>query len=128
MEGGDWSTRELTARSIACSSTISDVITFHSYDQPDAARGAHPAAEGYNRPIDLHGVHGARQRQHLQAVAADRKKHKVGAINWGLVQGKTQTHLPWDSWQRPYVDREPAGVVPRSLPQRRHAVRRKETL
>ena len=22
--------------------------------------------------------------------------------------GKTQTHLPWDSWQRPYVDRDPA--------------------
>jgi hypothetical protein len=29
-------------------------------------------------------------------------------INWGLVQGKTQTHLPWDSWERPYVDREPS--------------------
>ena len=29
-------------------------------------------------------------------------------INWGLVQGSTQTHLPWDSWQRPYTDREPS--------------------
>ena len=36
------------------------------------------------------------------------KQHNVGAINWGLVQGKAQTHLPWDSWRRPYVDREPA--------------------
>ena len=36
------------------------------------------------------------------------KRHNVGAINWGLVQGKAQTHLPWDSWRRPYVDREPA--------------------
>jgi hypothetical protein len=35
------------------------------------------------------------------------KVHKVGMINWGFAQGKTQTHLPWDSWQRPYVDREP---------------------
>ena len=25
----------------------------------------------------------------------------------GLVMGKTQTHLPWDSWQKPYTDREP---------------------
>ncbi len=31
-----------------------------------------------------------------------------GLINWGLVQGKTQTHLPWDSWEHPYVDREPS--------------------
>jgi len=31
------------------------------------------------------------------------KKYNVGAVNWGLVAGKTQTYLPWDSWQRPYV-------------------------
>jgi hypothetical protein len=36
------------------------------------------------------------------------KKYRVGAINWGLVAGKTQTFLPWDSWTKPYTDREPA--------------------
>jgi hypothetical protein len=36
------------------------------------------------------------------------KKYKVAAINWGLVAGKTQTYLPWDSWKKPYTDREPA--------------------
>jgi hypothetical protein len=30
------------------------------------------------------------------------------APNWGFVAGKTQTFLPWDSWQRPYTGREPA--------------------
>ena len=36
------------------------------------------------------------------------KKYKVAAYNWGLVAGKTQTWLPWDSWQHPYVgDRQP---------------------
>jgi hypothetical protein len=34
--------------------------------------------------------------------------HHVAMINWGLVQGKTQTNLPWDSWQHPYTDREPS--------------------
>ena len=34
-------------------------------------------------------------------------KDNVGAINWGFVQGKEQTHLPWDSWKHPYTDREP---------------------
>ena len=29
------------------------------------------------------------------------------AFNWGLVAGKTQTYLPWDSWQQPYITREP---------------------
>ena len=28
-------------------------------------------------------------------------------INWGFVEGKEQTNLPWDSWQRPYVTAEP---------------------
>jgi hypothetical protein len=35
------------------------------------------------------------------------KKYKVAAINWGLVAGKTQTWLPWDSWQKPFTDRPP---------------------
>jgi hypothetical protein len=36
------------------------------------------------------------------------KKYNVAAMNWGLVAGKTQTYLPWDSWKHPYTDREPA--------------------
>jgi hypothetical protein len=35
------------------------------------------------------------------------QKHHVAAINWGLVAGKTQTYLPWDSWTRPYVLEQP---------------------
>ena len=35
------------------------------------------------------------------------KRANVGVINWGLVEGKTQTNLPWDSWRRPYVDLQP---------------------
>jgi hypothetical protein len=34
------------------------------------------------------------------------RKYRVGATNWGLVQRKTQTIYPWDSWQKPY-DHEP---------------------
>jgi hypothetical protein len=35
------------------------------------------------------------------------KQLNVGAINWGFVAGKTQTYLPWDSWQKPYVLSQP---------------------
>jgi hypothetical protein len=31
----------------------------------------------------------------------------IGMINWGFVNGKTQTDMPGDSWQRPYVLRPP---------------------
>ena len=36
------------------------------------------------------------------------RKYNVAMINWGLVAGKTQTFLPWDSWKTPYTDREPS--------------------
>ena len=34
------------------------------------------------------------------------KEYNVGAYNWGLVEGKTQTHCPWDSGGTSY-DHEP---------------------
>jgi hypothetical protein len=43
----------------------------------------------------------------FQGILPIAKQYKVGAINWGFVQGKTQTNLPWDSWQQPYVYRAP---------------------
>ena len=55
----------------------------------------------------LHRVHGAWNSSTFEGSLPVAKKHNVAAYNWGLVMGKTQTHLPWDSWQRPYTDREP---------------------
>ena len=36
------------------------------------------------------------------------KREHVAAINSGFVTGKTQTYLPWDSRQHPYVKEQPA--------------------
>jgi hypothetical protein len=44
----------------------------------------------------------------FQAIMPLERKDKIGAINWGFVAGKSQTYLPWDSWQHPYVDHPPA--------------------
>jgi len=35
------------------------------------------------------------------------RKYNVGAINWGFVLGKSQTNLPWDSWEKPYTKSQP---------------------
>jgi hypothetical protein len=35
------------------------------------------------------------------------KEQKVGAYNWGLVAGKTQTIYPWDSWRKTYTAEPP---------------------
>jgi hypothetical protein len=35
------------------------------------------------------------------------KQYNVGAYNWGLVAGKTQTHCAWDSWETTEPAQEP---------------------
>jgi hypothetical protein len=35
------------------------------------------------------------------------KQLNVAMINWGFVDGKTQTRFPWDSWKKPYTFDEP---------------------
>ncbi|MFV0541700.1 MAG: 1,4-beta-xylanase, partial [Aestuariibaculum sp.] len=35
------------------------------------------------------------------------KKYTVGMINWGLVDGKSQTKYPWDSWTKTYTAEPP---------------------
>ena len=31
------------------------------------------------------------------------RKYNVGMINWGFVDGKTQTKYAWDSWTKTYT-------------------------
>ena len=31
-------------------------------------------------------------------------EQKVGAYNWGFVDGKSQTIYPWESWTKEYKD------------------------
>src|SRR3546814_8820757 len=35
------------------------------------------------------------------------KKLNIAMINWGFVDGKSQTRLPWYSWKKPYTMDEP---------------------
>ena len=39
----------------------------------------------------------------VEGILPVAKRHNVGAINWGLVAGKTQTYFPWESWDHPYT-------------------------
>jgi hypothetical protein len=37
----------------------------------------------------------------FEAILPILKKERVGAYNWGLVDGKTNTKYPWPTWQMP---------------------------
>lgn len=80
----------------------SDVITFHCYDKPASFEGRIDELSSWGRPI-LCTEYLARSRgSTVEEILPIAKRHNVGAFNWGLVAGKTQTYFPWDSWEHPY--------------------------
>lgn len=85
----------------------SDIITFHNYDDGTEFEKRIKWLERYNRPILCTEYMARGNNSTFQNTLPVAKKYKVAAINWGLVAGKSQTFLPWDSWQNPYVGREP---------------------
>lgn len=85
----------------------SDVISFHLYSWPEQFERRVQELEKYHRPLICTEYMARGVGSTFDAVLPIAKKYKVGAINWGLVAGKTQTYLPWDSWERPYVLEKP---------------------
>lgn len=105
---GDWSTDAKLSAMDKIMLEQSDVISFHNYDDGAAFEKRIQWLQRFNRPILCTEYMARGNKSTFQGSLPIAKKYNVAAINWGFVQGKTQTHLPWDSWQKPYVDREPA--------------------
>ncbi|HZB44670.1 MAG TPA: cellulase family glycosylhydrolase [Pyrinomonadaceae bacterium] len=105
---GDWSTPEKMTEMDRLQIELSDVITFHNYDSPTELEKRINWLKRYNRPMICTEYMARGNGSFFIGSLPVAKVHNVGMINWGLVQGKSQTHLPWDSWQRPYTDREPS--------------------
>ncbi len=81
----------------------SDIITFHNYDWPEVFEARIKSLQPLHRPIICTEYMARGNGSTFDTILPLARKYNVGAINWGLVAGKTQTWLPWDSWQRPYV-------------------------
>ena len=105
---GDWSTAEKMTPMDRLQIELSDVVTFHNYDAPTELEKRINWLKRYNRPLICTEYMARGNGSFFFGSLPVAKVHNVGMINWGFAQGKTQTHLPWDSWERPYVDREPS--------------------
>ncbi len=86
----------------------SDIISFHSYEPAVGFEKRIQSLQQFHRPIICTEYMARGVGSTFDGSLPVAKKYNVGAINWGLVAGKTQTFLPWDSWKNPYVNREPA--------------------
>jgi hypothetical protein len=105
---GDWSTPEKLSAMEKIQLNESDVTSFHNYDGPAELEKRIVWLERYQRPLICTEYMARGNKSTFASSLPVLKKHKVAAINWGLVAGKTQTFLPWDSWKQAYVNREPS--------------------
>lgn len=85
----------------------SDVISFHSYDWPEIFLRRVQQLTHYGRPLLCTEYMARGAGSTIDGVLPLAKQLDVGMVNWGFVEGRTQTTLPWDSWQRPYTQQPP---------------------
>ncbi len=98
---GDWSTPATLSPMAKVQIENSDVISFHNYGWPEDFEQHVVWLEQYHRPLICTEFMARPVGSTFDTILPIAKKHHVAAINWGLVAGRTQTYLAWDSWTRP---------------------------
>ena len=104
---GDWSSLEKMSPMARTQIELSDVVSFHNYGWPEDFEAHVKLLEQFHRPLICTEYMARGAGSTFDTVLPIAKAYHVAAINWGLVLGKSQTNLPWDSWQRPYVTIQP---------------------
>ena len=86
----------------------SDIITFHNYSWPEYFRRQVGWLKKFNRPVICTEYMARSVGSTFDTVLPIAKQEHVGVMNWGFVAGKTQTYIPWESWEHPYILDRPA--------------------
>lgn len=81
----------------------SDVITFHDYDRPDELRKQIEGLQKLGRPVLCSEYMARGNHSTFTDNLPVLKQYDVAAWSWGLVNGKSNTIYPWDSWTKPYT-------------------------
>ncbi|HEX8669584.1 MAG TPA: 1,4-beta-xylanase [Allosphingosinicella sp.] len=106
--GEDWSPGAPTLTPIQRTQlTESDVITFHNYEWPEQFEARIAQLRKYARPLICTEWMARPAGSTADTILPIAHRENIGMVNWGFVQGEIQTHLPWDSWERPYVLQQP---------------------
>ncbi|MGA2244198.1 MAG: cellulase family glycosylhydrolase [Verrucomicrobiota bacterium] len=99
---GDYLTRPTAIQRLQLEQ--SDIITFHNYDGPNELRKRIEGLKRLGRPV-LCTEYMARGNH---STFADNlpvlKQLDVAAWSWGLVNGKSNTIYPWNSWVQHYTN------------------------
>jgi hypothetical protein len=104
---GDWSALDRMSPMARLQIGQSDVISFHNYAWPEEFEQRVNELEQFHRPLICTEYMARGAGSTFDTILPIAKKKHVAAINWGLVKGRSQTYLPWDSWQHPYINETP---------------------
>ncbi|GFE81901.1 hypothetical protein GCM10011487_39010 [Steroidobacter agaridevorans] len=103
----DWSTLDKLNAIEKIQITQSDVISFHDYSWPEIFERRVKQLQAYGRPLLCTEYMARGNGSTFDNSLPLGKRHNIAMFNWGLVDGKTQTRMPWDSWKKPYTAEEP---------------------
>ncbi|RYD59992.1 MAG: 1,4-beta-xylanase [Sphingomonadales bacterium] len=87
--------------------TESDVNSFHDYNWPEQFEARAKQMLTYGRPVLATEYMARGNGSTFDGSLPIAKRMNIAMINWGFVDGKSQTRLPWDSWKKPYTAEEP---------------------
>jgi hypothetical protein len=107
--GGDWSPGNRSKLGIIPQIQLdqSDILSFHNYGWPEQFAQRVDQLKAYGRPILCTEWMARSAGSTVDTVLPLARHANVGMFNWGFVKGRTQTNLPWDSWERPYTLQQP---------------------
>lgn len=74
----------------------SDVITYHSYLDSASHQRRIDSLRKWNKPMICTEYMARKRGSTFQTILPLLKRQNIGAINWGLVAGKTNTIYAWD--------------------------------
>jgi hypothetical protein len=100
---GSWSDPDRLDPIARVQLTRSDVISFHNYGNLDSLKASVQSLRQYNRPLLCSEYMSRGSHSTFNPNLGYLKQQGIAAYNWGLVDGKTQTIYPWDSWQKKYT-------------------------
>jgi hypothetical protein len=85
----------------------SDIITYHNYSDSLDHRRTIDSLKTYMRPLICTEYMARTRNSRFENIMPMLKEEKIGAINWGLVSGKSNTIYAWDT---PVPDGSEPGV------------------
>lgn len=88
-----WDFKELNA----FQALNSDIITYHDYEEPNWHQRVFDMLRSHGRPLICTEYMARSRGSRFENILPLLKKENIGAISWGLVDGKSNTKYAWDT-------------------------------